>query len=94
MKSRAALALLASLAFAPLAQAEAFKDLPGVVASDATEEYSSRGAADCTQKVHVPRNGSENWMPRDVYVCKQNGITSSSTRLPPSSIRALRGLNW
>ncbi len=94
MKTRATLALLAILMSAPLGQAQVFKDLPGVVPSDATDEYSNKGAANCTQSVEVPRSTSSRWMPRDVYVCEKNGITSSSTRLPPSSIRALRGLNW
>ena len=94
MKTRAALALLAMLMSASVGQAQAFKDLPGVVASDATEEYSNKNTATCRQSVNVPRSTSSSWMPRDVYVCEQNGITSSSTRLPPSSIRALRGLNW
>ena len=94
MKTRATLALLAVLASACVGQAQVFKDLPGVVAADATEEYSGGKAANCTQSVEVPHSTSSRWMPRDVYVCEQNGITSSSTRLPPSSIRALRGLNW
>ncbi len=94
MKTRAALALFSILMSAPMGQAQVFKDLPGVVASDATEEYSGGKAANCTQSVEVPHSTSSRWMPRDVYVCEQNGITSSSTRLPPSSIRALRGLNW
>ncbi len=94
MKTPAIFALLAILMSALPGQAQVFKDLPGVVASDATEEYSNRNAATCTQQVEVPHSTSSRWMPRDVYVCEQNGITSSSTRLPPSSIRALRGLNW
>ena len=94
MKTRATLALLAILMSAPLGQAQVFKDLPGVVPSDATEEYSNKDAPRCTQQVEVPSSDRTHWMPRDVYVCEKNGITSSSTRLPPSSIRALRGLNW
>ncbi len=94
MKTPAALALLTILTSALPGQAQVFKDLPGVVASDATEEYSNRNAATCTLQVDVPRSTSSRWMPRDVYVCEQNGMASSSTRLPPSSIRALRGLNW
>ncbi|OJU84605.1 MAG: hypothetical protein BGO06_05510 [Shinella sp. 65-6] len=94
MKTRAILAVLAILLSAPAGQAQAFKDLPGVVPSDATEEYSNRNDANCTLSVEVPRSTSSRWMPRDVYVCEKNGIKSSSTRPPPSSIRALRGLNW
>jgi hypothetical protein len=94
MKIPAILALLAALLPAAAGQAQAFKDLPGVVPSDATEEYSNRNAMKCRQGVEVPRSTSSRWMPRNVYVCEENGITSSSTRLPPSSIRALRGLNW
>ncbi|MBN9056595.1 MAG: hypothetical protein J0H80_23165 [Rhizobiales bacterium] len=94
MKTPAILALLAALLPAAAGQAQAFKDLPGVVPSDATEEYSNRNDANCTLSVEVPRSTSSRWMPRDVYVCEKNGIKSSSTRPPPSSIRALRGLNW
>ena len=94
MKTRAALALLALLMPAPMGHAQVFKDLPGVVASDAREEYAGKDAASCTKEVVTQRNGNTRWMPRDVYVCEQNGLTSSSTKLPPSSIRALRGLEY
>ena len=93
MKTRAALVLLAILAAASAVQAQSFKDLPGVVPSDATEEYSNKNGLNCTQKVEVPHGGSSRWMPRHVYVCEKNGITSSSTLPPPSSIRTLRGLD-
>jgi hypothetical protein len=94
MKTRSALALLAVLLSAAGGHAQAFKDLPGVVRSDATEEYSGRDAVVCEQRVDVPRNSSSRWMPRNVYVCNDNGMTSSSTRLPPNSLRALRGLGY
>ncbi|WP_411033922.1 hypothetical protein [Shinella sp. BYT-45] len=94
MKTRTVLALLAVLMSASAGQAQVFKDLPGVVPSDATEEYSGRDAVVCEQRVHVPRSSNSRWMPRNIYVCERNGITTSSTRLPPSSERALRGLDW
>lgn len=94
MKTRATLALLAVLASAPFGHAQVFNDLPGVVPSDATDEYRSKGTAVCEQKVDVPRNDGSRWMPRNVYVCEQNGISASSTRLPPNSERALRGLGY
>lgn len=94
MKTRAALALIAILVFAPAVNAQAFKDLPGVVPSDATDEYRSKNNVVCEQQVDVPRSGGSRWMPRNVYVCDKNGISSSSTILPPSSERALRGLGY
>lgn len=94
MNKRPVLALLAILLPAASGQAQVFKDLPGVVASEASDEYSNKDAAACTRRVDVPRSSSSRWMPRDIYVCEQNGVSASSTRLPPSSIRVLRGLNW
>ena len=70
-----------------------FKDLPGVVPSDATEEYSNKDAPRCTQQVEVPSSDRTHWMPRSVYVCEKSGMTWSSTQPPPSSIRTLRGLD-
>ena len=93
MKTRTALVLLAILVSAYTGQAQAFKDLPGVVPSDATEEYSNKDAPRCTQQVEVPSSDRTHWMPRSVYVCEKNGMTWSSTQPPPSSIRTLRGLD-
>jgi hypothetical protein len=94
MKIRAALLLVSILAPVPAVQAQVFNDLPGVVASDATQAYSGKSPVVCEQQVDVRRSGSRHWLPRDVYVCEKNGISSSSTVLPPSSIRALRGLGY
>ncbi|UPA24902.1 hypothetical protein [Shinella oryzae] len=94
MKISAALVMIAVLASPPVAQAQVFENLPGVVPSDATDAYSNKGDIVCEQKVDVRRSGSRHWLPRDVYVCEKNGISSSSTVLPPSSIRALRGLGY
>ena len=94
MKTRATLALLAVLASACVGQAQVFKDLPGVIPSDATDEYKNSNTAVCEQKVDVPRSTDSHWMPRNVYVCETNGISASSTRLPPNSQRALRGLGY
>lgn len=94
MSTRATLALLALLASVSVGQAQVFKDLPGVVPSDATDEYKSSNTAVCQQKVDVPRDTDSRWMPRNVYVCETNGISASSTRLPPNSQRALRGLGY
>jgi hypothetical protein len=94
MKIRAALVMIAVLASPPVVQAQVFENLPGVVPSDATDAYSSKGDVVCEQKVDVRPSGSRHWLPRDVYVCEKNGISSTSTALPPSSIRALRGLGY
>lgn len=94
MKTRIALAVLVVLTAPFGGHAQVFKDLPGVVPSDATEEYMNKGSVVCEQRLDVPRSTDSRWMPRNVYVCEDNGITSSSTRLPPSSVRALRGLGY
>lgn len=94
MKTRAALALLALLMSAVGGQAQVYKDLPGVVPSDATAEYSGKNATTCQLRVEVPSQDSSRWMPRNVYVCEKNGITSTGTRLPTSRERELRGWDW
>ncbi|MCJ8054055.1 hypothetical protein GB928_007760 [Shinella curvata] len=94
MKTRATLFLLAFLASAAGAQAQAFKDLPGVAPSDATDEYRHSGRVVCEQTVGASRSRDNRWIPRNIYVCEQNGVTASGTYLPPSSIRALRGLGY
>ena len=94
MKTRAALAILAVLMSVSGGQAQAFKDLPGVVPSDATEEYSNRNTVVCEQRIEVPPSSRSNWMPRNVYVCEQNGVTSTGTHMPLSRERSMRGLDW
>lgn len=94
MKTRATLALLALLLSAAGGQAQVFKDLPGVTPSDATDEYKSKGQVACEPTVGYSRDRDFRWMPRNMYVCERNGITASGTALPPSSVRALRGLGY
>ena len=94
MKTRTALALLAVLASATAGQAQVFKDLPGVTPSDATDEYKSRGQVVCEQTIGMTRDRDFRWMPRNMYVCEKNGVTASGSILPPSSVRALRGLGY
>jgi hypothetical protein len=95
MIARTSLAVLAVLMSVSGGQAQAFKDLPGVVPSDATEEYSDKNPVVCELQVEVPPSSSNSrWMPRNVYVCKQNGVTFSGTRTPLSRERSLRGMTW
>ena len=93
MTIRAALALLALLLPLSVGQAQTFKDLPGVVPSDAREEYSGSGTT-CELQVSVPSSSSSRWMPRNIYVCEKNGVTTTGTQLPLSRERSMRGMDW
>lgn len=91
MKTRMAPVLMAALLAASGAGAQVFKDLPGVVP---TEEYEHRDKPKCEASLEQREPTDSDWMPRTVYTCTQNGITSRSTRLPLSRDRAMRGLDW
>jgi hypothetical protein len=91
MKTRMALVLMAALLAASGAGAQVFKDLPGVVP---TEEYEQRDQMKCEASLERPDLYGSDRMPRTIYTCTQNGITTSSTRMPLSRDRAMRGLDW
>ncbi|ANH02820.1 MULTISPECIES: hypothetical protein [Shinella] len=92
MTKRLILAALTALLFAPVAGAQVFHDLPGVVT---TEEHEAEDQVFCAPHyIPAPENSTKRHWGRTVYNCTRGGVTSSGSNLPLSRERSLRGYDW
>ena len=92
MTKRLVLAALTMLLFAPVAGAQVFHDLPGVVT---TEEHEAEDQVVCEPHYNpAPENSTKRRWGRTVYNCTRGGVTSSGGYLPLSRGRSLRGYDW
>jgi hypothetical protein len=92
MTKRLVLAALAAMLLTPVASAQVFHDLPGVVT---TEQDEAEEAVSCSPHyVPPPENSTKRQWGHTVYNCTRGGVTSSGSYLPLSRERSLRGYDW